>query len=133
MWPEPFGLVIVEAMACGTPVIATAVDGIPEIIKHNENGWLVRPGDEADLSQSIVQLCESQELRARLAKRGRQSATARFAVPRYMTELESFYRAAEESENLSFPGRKRRGERREVFAHGHSAPQSPPHLWGGEA
>ena len=100
-------------MACGTPVIATAVDGIPEIIKHNENGWLVRPGDEADLSQSIVQLCESQELRARLAKRGRQSATARFAVLRYMTELQSFYRS---TNNLNSKAETRESIERQVEA-----------------
>ncbi len=130
---EPFGLVIVEAMACGTPVIATAVDGIPEIIKHNENGWLVRPGDEADLSRSIVRLFEGPELRARLATRGQQSATARFAVSRYITELQSFYRSAEKAEDLSSARRNRRGGRGEVFAPGHPTPQSPPHWWGGEA
>ena len=91
---EPFGLVIVEAMACVTPVLATAVDGIPEIIKHKENGWLVQPGDEEELSNAMVRLCGDPELRGRLAKRGKQSATARFAVSRYMSELQSFYRLA---------------------------------------
>ncbi|MGH9932778.1 MAG: glycosyltransferase family 4 protein [Pyrinomonadaceae bacterium] len=90
---EPFGLVILEAMACGTPVLATAVDGIPEIIKHNENGWLVPPLDEAALTEGIVYLGRAPELRARLAKRGKQRVTARFAVGRYITELQTCYRS----------------------------------------
>ena len=90
---EPFGLVILEAMACGTPVLATAVDGIPEIIKHDETGWLVRAGDETALTEAMVHLCRAPELRARLAKRGKQTVTARFAVGRYMTELQAYYRS----------------------------------------
>ena len=90
---EPFGLVILEAMACGTAVLATAVDGIPEIIKHDENGWLVRPGAETALTEAMVHLCHAPDLRARLAKRGKQTVTARFAVGRYMTELQAYYRS----------------------------------------
>ena len=88
---EPFGLVTLEAMACGTPVLATAVDGIPEIIKHNENGWLVPPQDEAALTAAIVHLYRAPELRERLANRGKRHVAARFSVGRYMTELQSFY------------------------------------------
>ena len=90
---EPFGLVILEAMACGTPVLATAVDGIPELIKHDENGWLVPPLDEAALTEAMVHLCRAPELRARFAKRGKQTVTARFAIGRYITEIQAFYRS----------------------------------------
>ena len=90
---EPFGLVILEAMVCGTPVLATAVDGIPEIIKHNENGWLLPSLDEAALAEAIVHLYRAPELRARLAKRGKQRVAACFPVGRYMTELQTFYRS----------------------------------------
>ena len=89
---EPFGLVILEAMACGTAVLATAVDGIPEIVKHGDNGWSVPPLDEAALTEAIVHLCRAPELRARLAKRGKQRVVARFAVGRYMSQLHTFYR-----------------------------------------
>ena len=41
-WPEPFGLVVIEALACGTPVIAYAHGSIPEIIEHGETGYLVQ-------------------------------------------------------------------------------------------
>jgi glycosyltransferase involved in cell wall biosynthesis len=91
---EPFGLVILEAMTCGTPVLATAVDGIPEIIKHDENGWLMRPGDETMLTETMLHLSRQPELRARLAERGKQSVAARFSIGRYMTEIQTFYRLA---------------------------------------
>ncbi|HWN09646.1 MAG TPA: glycosyltransferase family 4 protein [Pyrinomonadaceae bacterium] len=90
---EPFGLVIVEAMACETPVLAAAVDGIPEIIQHNENGWLVSPGDEAALAEGIVKLSRRPEHRARLANRGMQHAEAHFSADRYLVDLHAFYRS----------------------------------------
>jgi len=92
---EPFGLVIVEAMACGTPVLAAAVDGIPEIIEHEQNGWLVPPRNETALADALVQLSRDAALRGRLARQGMQLVTARFSANRYLDELASFYRAKE--------------------------------------
>ena len=93
---EPFGLVILEAMASGTPVIATAVDGIPEIVEHDRNGWLVPAANEGVLTQAIIHLGREVELRARLAEQGRQDVVANFSVDRYMTQLQAFYRACGE-------------------------------------
>jgi len=88
---EPFGLVILEAMACGTPVLAAAVDGIPEIIEHGKNGWLVPSRDEGALAEAIIQLNRDPELRARLAQQGKQHVAAHFSADRYLRELQSFY------------------------------------------
>ena len=46
-WPEPFGMVMIEAMACGTPVIAFPCGSVPEVLDHGESGFIVRSVDEA--------------------------------------------------------------------------------------
>jgi glycosyltransferase involved in cell wall biosynthesis len=88
---EPFGLVILEAMACGIPVLAVAVDGIPEIIQHGTNGWLVPRRDHRILAESITYLSRNAELRSRLAANGKQHVAANFSADRYTTQLETFY------------------------------------------
>jgi glycosyltransferase involved in cell wall biosynthesis len=109
---EPFGLVILEAMACGTPVLAAAVDGIPEIIKHAENGWLVQPQNEAALAPAIVNLGRQSGLRERLAERGKQDVTARFSADRYLADLQLFYHSRSKSKPaaISVGSTSRRGE-----------------------
>jgi glycosyltransferase involved in cell wall biosynthesis len=94
---EPFGLVILEAMACGTPVLAAAVDGIPEIVEHGTNGWLVPPRSKRMLTQAITHLSRNPELRARLAAAGREHVAANFSLGRYLSELESFYQEVDKA------------------------------------
>jgi glycosyltransferase involved in cell wall biosynthesis len=105
---EPFGLVILEAMACGTPVLAAGVDGILEIIEHDENGWLFPPRNENALAQAIVNLSRQPRLRARLAEQGQQHVAAHFSADRYITELRAFYLSlAREADDALKPGVKR--------------------------
>ena len=66
---EPLGLAAVEALACGTPVIASAVGGLKEVIRDGENGLLVPPGDVPALSAALLRLAD-RELRARLGSAG---------------------------------------------------------------
>ena len=63
---ENFPHTIVEALAVGCPVIATAVGGVPEVVKDGENGLLVAPGDSAALAAAITRFFADEELRARL-------------------------------------------------------------------
>jgi glycosyltransferase involved in cell wall biosynthesis len=88
---EPFGLVALEAMACGTPVVAVACDGLTEIIEHGVDGWLVPTGDEQALAAAIVNLSRRPALRAQLAEQGKKHVASRFSADRYLAELQTFY------------------------------------------
>ncbi|MFF5291494.1 glycosyltransferase [Paractinoplanes globisporus] len=68
--PEAFGLVCLEAFAAGTPVIASAVGGLPEIVHHEKTGLLVPPGDAAGLAAAIDRMFSDHGLRQRLAEAG---------------------------------------------------------------
>ena len=94
---EPFGLTVIEAMASGTPVLATAVDGINEIVRHGENGWLVPARDQQRLAEAMLFLLGDQNLREQLGTHGRRDAVARFSIERFATEIHSFYRTVLES------------------------------------
>ena len=89
---EPFGLTIVEAMLSGTPVLAAAVDGIPEIVRHGETGWLIDGRDHRSLAEAMLTLLRDQNLRRKLGSNGRRDAIARFSIERFSTEIQSLYR-----------------------------------------
>lgn len=89
---EPFGLVASEAMACGTPVLATDRDGLPEIIDHQRNGWLCPFGDQQALVDALAFLAERPDVRRTLAVAAREDVAQRFTLERYMKELQAFYR-----------------------------------------
>lgn len=73
-WPEPFGLVPVEAMACGTPVVATGTGGSGEYLRHEYNCMLFRPGDENGLAAALRRLHDDPELRRTLVAGGLRTA-----------------------------------------------------------
>jgi glycosyltransferase involved in cell wall biosynthesis len=91
--PEPFGLVIAEAMACGRAVITSASGGAAELIDAGEDAVTHTPGDVAELSQCIVSVAGDHELRRRLGIRARASACRRFDSERLAREVVAVYDA----------------------------------------
>lgn len=85
---EPFGMVIVEAMALGKAVIATRTGGPLEIIRDGVDGLLVTPGAVAELVQAVRRLAADPPLRVALGARARARAQA-YAVPRFVSEVMS--------------------------------------------
>lgn len=88
---EAFCLVALEAMACGTPILAAVSGGIPELIEHRKNGWLLPRRDEQALAEAILELSRQPVLCAQLAEQGKKHIGSRFCSDRYVSELESFY------------------------------------------
>jgi glycosyltransferase involved in cell wall biosynthesis len=92
--PEPFGLVIAEAMACGRAVIVSNAGGAAEIVEPGVDALVHTPGDAADLAEQITALAGNQELRARLGRAARATAERSFDRARMAAELVPIYRAA---------------------------------------
>ncbi|MFM0739794.1 glycosyltransferase family 4 protein [Paraburkholderia xenovorans] len=85
--PEPFGRVIVEGMAAARPVIAAAAGGVIEIVRHGENGWLVKPGDATALADAVDALRADPALARRLAQQAQTDARTEFSVDRYVRRM----------------------------------------------
>ena len=77
-WDEPFGLINIEAGAARKPVVATRVGGIPEIIEHGVNGFLVERGDLDDLCHHVSRLIQSEQLRADMGRSAREIVNKKF-------------------------------------------------------
>jgi glycosyltransferase involved in cell wall biosynthesis len=91
--PEPFGLVIAEAMACGRTVITSASGGAAELVTAGEDALTHVPGDAASLSACITRVARDPVLRRALGARARASACQRFDSDRFARELVAVYEA----------------------------------------
>lgn len=80
---EPFGTVVAEAMAAGTPVVATRVDGLPELVTDGVTGALVEPGDTAALAVAVLRVLDDREAMSTAAK----AAATRFGADAYAERL----------------------------------------------
>lgn len=92
VWAEPFGLVALEAMASGRPVIASRIGGLTDIVLDGETGLLVPPGDAAALRAALARLLADPALRERLGQAGR-SRVAEFQAAAVLPRIERAYRA----------------------------------------
>lgn len=111
LW-EGFGLVFVEAMAAGKPVVATRVSGIPEVVVDGETGVLVPPRDPAALAAAIVALYRAPAERHRLGSNGYRRVRERFTADRMVDKTLAVYAEALAARGRTGPGAEAEGGRR---------------------
>ncbi|HEX5759217.1 MAG TPA: glycosyltransferase family 4 protein [Thermoanaerobaculia bacterium] len=85
---------LLEAMAAGLPVVASAVGGVPEVVEDGETGVLVPPGDAAALAHAVAALLPRPERRAAMGERGLRRVEERFSVERWVERLGRIYEGA---------------------------------------
>lgn len=84
---EAISLSILEAMACGLPVVASRVGGIPEVVKDGVTGFLVTPKDVSQLRKRLERLIEDEKLRAEMGQEGRERVMTFFSIEKTRTEI----------------------------------------------
>jgi glycosyltransferase involved in cell wall biosynthesis len=93
LWNEAFGRVVVEAMACSTPVIATSVGGMQELFEDGVHGLFVPKADADAIATAMDRLAGDKELHGRMAAAARQLAKQRYATERVASEYSRLYRS----------------------------------------
>jgi glycosyltransferase involved in cell wall biosynthesis len=89
--PEPFGLVIVEAMATAKPVVASADGGIMEILQDGVTGRLIRPGDASGMATAVLDLLDDPMKARAFGRAGRERVERDFEVGAYAGRIQALY------------------------------------------
>ena len=90
---ESFGVVLLEAMAAGKPVVASSIAGYREVISHEKEGLLVPPGEVTPMVDALQRMLDDAELRSRFGQAGREKARG-YAWPQIAERIARVYRAA---------------------------------------
>ncbi|HEY7030765.1 MAG TPA: glycosyltransferase family 4 protein [Thermomicrobiales bacterium] len=93
IWPEPFGIVLIEAMASGRPVVASRIGGIPDVVDDEQTGLLVPPADPRALRDAIARLLSDCELRRRMGQEATRRVD-RFREATVVPRIEQIYQDA---------------------------------------
>ncbi|MBX0356241.1 N-acetyl-alpha-D-glucosaminyl L-malate synthase BshA [Halobacillus sp. Nhm2S1] len=88
---ESFGLVLLEAMACGVPCIGTNIGGIPEVIDHGETGFIAELGNVEQISYFATKLLEDKELHQTMAEQSKRVVHDKFATNTILRQYETLY------------------------------------------
>ena len=91
--PEPFGMVVLEAMAQRKAVIGSRAGGVIEMVVEGETGYTFPPGDSATLSVRIIELLNNPDQAAQMGEEGYKRLISSFTLHRYMDEIHTTYRA----------------------------------------
>jgi glycosyltransferase involved in cell wall biosynthesis len=110
LWPEPFGLVGIEALAAGRPVVASATGGIEDWLDDGVSGLCVKPGDVADLARALNELLADPERQKQMGIAGRDAVNSRFSPERHVSAMLGAYATA-----------------RSIWASDTRCPESPQH------
>ncbi|KKU87652.1 MAG: Glycosyl transferase group 1 [Candidatus Gottesmanbacteria bacterium GW2011_GWA2_47_9] len=78
-WDEPLGLVILESMACSTPVVVTRKGGIPLAVKEGYNGYFVRPRNSSEIVEKVNKLLDNESIRIKMGENARKSVEQKFS------------------------------------------------------
>lgn len=98
---EPFGRVLLEAAACGLPIIATDVGGTHEMLRHGKEALLVQPDNSREMTTAIETLLSDPQLADRLSAAARSRITERFNVRQAAEALRQFWLSSSQSESVS--------------------------------
>jgi glycosyltransferase involved in cell wall biosynthesis len=89
---ESFGLAALEAMACEVPVVATNVGGVPEVIEHGVDGYLVEPGNVAAAAKFAIDILSRRDRGREMGKIARINAKKKFCSNDVIPQYEAYYR-----------------------------------------
>lgn len=95
IWQEPFGMVVLEAWAQGRPVVAHRIGALPEIVRHEETGFLASPDDPGDLASALERAFSSgRENLAEMGRAGQLELSGHYSKDRWLEEINATYRRA---------------------------------------
>ena len=92
IWPEPFGIVGIEAMVCGAPVVAFDVGGMSEWLQDHVTGYLVKPNDVNDMAARLDQILQDPDTARAMGARGHERVQREFTEARHISRLTEIYR-----------------------------------------
>jgi phosphatidylinositol alpha-mannosyltransferase len=87
-----FGMVLLEAMSCGRPIVASRISGFQLLMEHGKHGLMIHPADDATrFAEALLYQLDRPAERARMGREGRRTAVTQYAWPKVAAQLEDYY------------------------------------------